>query len=58
MPKFYVEIEVVSSETFEYDDIEADNEELAVEIATERAQNETMLDVSDVYVCDIEELSE
>jgi len=56
MPRFWVTVEVIEREVFDFDDIEASNAELAEEAAMGRAEISSMLNPDEINIIDSEEL--
>ena len=58
MPKFYVSVSCTLTEVFEFEDIEADSEDAAVELACDRAEAAASFEPDDVEVVDVEMIPE
>ena len=54
MPRFYVSVSCIQTEVFEFEDIEADSEDAAIEIACDRASEAASFDPDDIEVIDVE----
>ena len=58
MAKFFVSVECVAEEVFDYEEIEAKDRDEAVEIAMKQAENECGFTPDDIRLVDVEQLED